>query len=185
MIDFDTWIISDTHFGHANIIKYCSRPENHDELMADLWHLAVGIDEQILHLGDLAFKTSPELWDVINGLPGRKMLIMGNHDRKAKKWYEDLGFQIMPRRLWFNWNGRQVLFTHDAETEVSGWSINIHGHIHNNGYPSAIYRSKDYRNVSVEVMGYQPVRLREILEEGRYQASKSAPISEWTPRVNA
>ncbi len=54
MIDLDTWIISDTHFGHKNIIKYCDRPLNHNELMIEQWGDLIKWQDNVLHLGDLA-----------------------------------------------------------------------------------------------------------------------------------
>jgi hypothetical protein len=46
------------------------------------------------------------------------------------------------------------------------WDINVHGHIHNNGYNPAIrdggYGDRNYRNICVEQIGYQPVRLRDV-----------------------
>lgn len=177
VIDLDTWIVSDTHFGHANIVKYSRRPANHDELMAELWHASVQQTDTVLHLGDLAFRTADHMWDTLRRLPGKKLLILGNHDRKSKRWYEDLGFQIMPRRVFFNHGGKQILFTHRPEIEIAGWTTNVHGHLHNNGYHRDLDRSKDYRNVSVEVMGYRTVRLRDVLENGCYQSIRDAPIS--------
>lgn len=51
------WIISDTHFGHANIIKYCNRPfTNVTTMNATLirnWKALVKNDDTIWHLGDV------------------------------------------------------------------------------------------------------------------------------------
>ena len=52
----NTFFTSDTHFGHANIIKYNSRPFRHVDEMDDelirLWNGVVGDDDIIYHLGD-------------------------------------------------------------------------------------------------------------------------------------
>lgn len=166
-ITLDTWIVSDTHFGHNNIIRYCNRPEDHDELMVANWNAAVSDGEDVLHLGDLIFRSSQSV-SYIRHLNGRKFLIKGNHDKQKDVWYEDQGFHIAPQKMFFNWNGKQVLFTHRPEIEFMDWSINIHGHIHNNGYhveyDGVMDLARDYRNVSVEVMDYKPARLRDILE---------------------
>lgn len=119
----------------------------------------------------------------VRALKGRKNLLKGNHDHERDFWYEDIGFKIAPKRVWFTHKGRQVLFTHAPEVEIGGWAINIHGHIHNNGYEAGTDRTKDYRNVSVEVMNYTPVRLREILEGGKYESIQKTKYNEWSPRV--
>ena len=42
----EPWFISDTHFGHENIIQYCNRPftcaDEMDEYMVDQWNKCVG-----------------------------------------------------------------------------------------------------------------------------------------------
>lgn len=178
-ITLDTWIVSDTHFGHANIVRYCNRPEDHERIMVERWNKTVGPRDPILHLGDLAF------WkrrDPLPRLNGDKYLIKGNHDQLGTAWYESQGFTIAPRKIWFADEIGQVVLTHEPieEGEVEGWDVNIHGHIHNNGYRIDYNRSLDYRNVSVEVMDYTPVRLSEILHEHMYQGILDAPVDAWT-----
>jgi calcineurin-like phosphoesterase family protein len=163
-ISLDTWVVSDTHFGHDNIIRYCDRPENHNDLMLANWNAVVGDNDVVLHLGDLVWKKSLAI-DYVRALKGRKHLIKGNHDHQKDVWYDDQGFKVMPQKMFFNWGGKIVLFTHRPEGEFADWDINIHGHIHNNGHrdDEPLLPGKDYRNVSIEVMDYTPVRLREIL----------------------
>lgn len=180
-ITLDTWIVSDTHFAHDNIVRYCNRPENHNDVMVQNWNSVVGDEDDVLHLGDLIFNKMRGT-SYARALRGRKYLLRGNHDHGSTIWYNDLGFVVVPRRLFFNWGGRQVLFTHEPEDEIGGWAINIHGHIHNNGYEVSTDRTKDYRNVSIEVMDYTPVRLRGILEDGKYQPIRAAGHNDWTKR---
>ena len=78
---------SDTHFGHENIIRFCNRPfRNAEEMNAELirrWRETVPEDGIIFHLGDFAHGGS-RLWnDILSALPGRKYLILGNHDMKS------------------------------------------------------------------------------------------------------
>jgi len=47
-VTYDTWIISDTHFGHRNIVEYQDRPENHDEIMIRRWAASVGEDDVLM-----------------------------------------------------------------------------------------------------------------------------------------
>jgi calcineurin-like phosphoesterase family protein len=76
---------SDTHFGHANIIRYCERPfsdyETMDAAIIKNWNAVVGDTDVVYHLGDLALGPS-ERWDwILKSLNGYKIFVVGNHDR--------------------------------------------------------------------------------------------------------
>ena len=62
------FFISDTHFGHTNIIKYCNRPFNNtDEMDTALiknWNAKVPKDGIVYHLGDFAWG-SINYWEKI------------------------------------------------------------------------------------------------------------------------
>lgn len=92
VINEDTLIISDTHFGHNKILDFepCRLTQlkvdgfndnEHDEWLINKWNSVVGKDDTVLHLGDLAFK------GITNYLPrlnGNIILVLGNHDRKPQ-----------------------------------------------------------------------------------------------------
>lgn len=135
--------------------------------MFDNWLKTVSIDDTVLHLGDLTFNVGILKPD-FNILPGKKFLIKGNHDHKKDHWYEENGFTVVtPEMVEFQQGPRKIIFTHYPETAVNyKWDINIHGHIHNNGYVVKLTESgRIYINVSVEVMNYTPTKLRDILKE--------------------
>lgn len=170
----NTWIISDTHFFHKNIVKYANRPMDHNEIMEKNWRDMVGQNEDILHLGDVhvwyekeagVLKQAQEL---IKSLPGNKFLIKGNHDKFDDKWYEGMGFTIIPEHV-IATDNKIVRFSHYPDTAFNDWNVNIHGHIHTNGYLPECAPDKDYRNVSVEVMNYKPYRLHAIMN-GQYRS---------------
>lgn len=78
-----TWFTSDTHFNHANIIKYCNRPwdtvEEMNEGLIERWNEVVKPRHRIFHLGDFCMGgTEPKDW--IPRLNGKIHLIRGNHD---------------------------------------------------------------------------------------------------------
>jgi len=77
---------SDTHFNHANIIKYCDRPfksvEEMNKTMMYNWNSRVGKKDIVFILGDFLFRGGKGAWVyMLNNLNGIKYLIQGNHDR--------------------------------------------------------------------------------------------------------
>ncbi len=78
------FFIGDTHFGHANIIKYCKRPfssaQEMDEMLIKYWNETVELSDTVYHVGDFAFDSHPEKY--LSRLNGTKHLIKGNHDRQ-------------------------------------------------------------------------------------------------------
>ena len=80
------YFTSDTHFNHANIIGFCSRPfknvEEMNETLITNWNRVVGVDDIVFHLGDFCLGGSAEWTNVLNRLNGKIYLIVGNHDIK-------------------------------------------------------------------------------------------------------
>ena len=78
--------VSDTHFSHNNILKYCNRPfesvEAMNEALVANWNSVVKPDDHIYHLGDFCFGNVEKWnWCLEPGkLNGHIHLILGNHD---------------------------------------------------------------------------------------------------------
>lgn len=76
---------SDTHFGHANIIKYCDRPfkdtDHMDEAIIERWNETVSPEDTVYHLGDIALGTIADSLPKVARLNGYKIAVLGNHDR--------------------------------------------------------------------------------------------------------
>lgn len=113
-----TYVVSDTHFGHNNIIGFCHRPPDHEQIMMERWARAVPEDATVLHLGDLVYRSNAMFKNVISKhLTGsRKLLIMGNHDRQRYSFYKASGFNIVkPFALQIGWyeDGVPFLITDD------------------------------------------------------------------------
>jgi len=90
------WIISDTHFNHANVINYCNRPWNDrkemDEALIKQWNSQVKSDKELVYvLGDFCMAGKNYTKSILDRLKGTKILIKGNHDKPAHKMLE-LGF---------------------------------------------------------------------------------------------
>lgn len=161
-LTLDTWIISDTHFGHKNIVKYCDRPMEHNDIMEDNWWRLVGDNDDILHLGDLTVwydrQDLREWMEVASELPGNKYMLRGNHDPLSDLDYLGYGYTIVPEFAQLFDEGL-ILFSHyPDDPKTREWDTNIHGHIHNLKSPD-----KQYINVSVKMMNYKPWRLGDVL----------------------
>lgn len=161
------YVVSDTHYWHANIMKYASRPFDHEVMMTKRWARIVRESDTILHLGDLFFGGQAGydrfLEEITPKLTGTKYLILGNHDKK--KWdYAALGFTVI-KPFTCHYRNYKVSFDHypklidPSETR----RIHIHGHIHNHSYAFDDPNRFANINVSVEVMDYRPHRITRLL----------------------
>lgn len=168
----NTWVVSDTHFGHKNIIGFCSRPEDHEQVMMEEWARAVPEDATVLHLGDLSYKSNGLFKHVISKhLTGaRKLLVRGNHDRQAFSFYRQSGFKLT-REFEIRYRGWTVSFSHypwnpERDGVMPKKHVRLHGHIHNNGYTRADFVPflRNHINLSVEQTHYKPVNLKVLLD---------------------
>jgi len=162
----DTWIISDTHFFHENIGRYCNRPENWQDLIIKNWNALISPDEPVLHLGDFALGKKSNFELLPGMLNGRLFLMPGNHDRRGRTFYEAHGVVLVndPIRIQFD-NHFQLVFSHRPIVPLPRSIINLHGHIHNVPPPPGDSNlGPNHINMSVEVREYRPWRLREIIE---------------------
>lgn len=83
------YYISDTHFGHKNVIRYDNRPfdsiEEMDEAMIQLWNETVNDADAVYILGDFSWYKEDKTALILGKLKGHKILIKGNHDRVSSK----------------------------------------------------------------------------------------------------
>jgi len=159
------WIITDTHWLHTNIIKYCNRPENHNELMIKNWKEMVQYDDVIIHLGDVILGDRDKLKSILVQLPGKKILIKGNHDTKPINWYIEQGFDFACDQIIYE----GIVFSHVPISELpEGTRINIHGHFHVSDPKYWEYKVKPFNKLlAIEHEDYKPVLLEELIK--RYE----------------
>lgn len=172
-----TWLISDTHFGHRNIVGFCHRPDDFEQIITE--NLARDVPDTpettLLHLGDLSYRNNAQFKAIISKhlVPkeGRKLLIQGNHDRQRYNFYRQSGFSIV-RPFAIRYRTWTVSFSHypwnDSEDggPIPAKHLRVHGHIHNNGYVRSEYVPflKNHINVSIEQTKYRPVHLGLLLQ---------------------
>lgn len=152
------YFTSDTHFGHANIIRYCNRPfssaEEMDEVLVARWNEVVRPDDQVWHLGDFSMRThGRRLRELFHRLNGSKHLVIGNHD------YDEV-FRLP-------WSTAP---SHYAETTVDGvkfvlfhygmrvWNGNFRGSLHLYGHShSRLPGNRRSLDVGVDAWDFRPV----------------------------
>lgn len=175
------YLVSDTHFNHANIETYCQRPENFTELIIRNWQNKVHPDDLVIHVGDV-FIGKPEGWRAIYPLlPGKKILVRGNHDKRPCLWYMENGFDLALDAMIF----RHCWITHrPAQSLPKHTYLNIHGHLHNiwHGFHKNEPDTQRINNqgrlhhrwqrlFAIEYTDYSPVEFEEFLANpGKYQA---------------
>ena len=165
----DAWVISDTHFGHKNIINYADRPfktvEEMDKAMIDKWNSIVSPADQVIFLGDFALANGSKIENYEKQLNGSISIILGNHDRKFEpRWWLDAGFQEVSSHP-VVYKDFFILSHEPIEWVTERLPVlNIHGHVHEK---TAYNLANHHYNVSVEALNYAPMRLADIVQLGR------------------
>jgi calcineurin-like phosphoesterase family protein len=77
------WLTSDTHLGHKFVsrLRGYETPDEHDAALARTWTKQVRADDEVWVLGDLALGGWAARISWFGRVPGRKHLVLGNHDR--------------------------------------------------------------------------------------------------------
>jgi calcineurin-like phosphoesterase family protein len=157
-----TLFTADTHFGHANIIRYCQRPfrdANHmNEVLIARWNAVVKPTDTVYHLGD--FGTGPVVRLVRPRLNGTIRLILGNHD-KIRLEEADL-FKGIDHLKLVDVGGQRVVLCHYA---MRTWQFQskrawqLYGHSHGNLPDDPSLLSLD---VGVDCWDYTPVAMHQL-----------------------
>lgn len=155
------WCISDTHFGHGNIIRYAGRPTDHETRMIESWIDLVDPRDTVLHLGDVCLCPRERMEEIAELLPGRKLLIKGNHDQRGRAWFTSIGFRVIAPQA-VSIDGWTVHLTHAPDPALVRHPrhLNVHGHIH-----EKVMGDRRMINLAVEQTGYRPVELAEVVRE--------------------
>lgn len=152
--------MGDTHFDHANIIKYCQRPfadvkAMNDAILANLKVIAP--DDIFYFMGDLNMGKGSRVW-WLSQLPGKVTFIKGSHDRGIHP-PEFNGIKVLYSQI-VAVDGLLFRLIHDPNqmTNWDGWTI--HAHVHNTA--PFINRELKRVNVAVEATDYKPINLATI-----------------------
>ena len=159
---------SDTHFGHGGALGLYRRPfasvAAMSESLVERWNEVVQPDDVVWHLGDFAIRQRPTvIRQLFARLSGRKHLLVGNNDPPATRELD--GWESVQAYLEIEADGISLVLCHypfrSWRGMGKGW-VDLHGHSH--GRLNSQPRQFD---VGVDVWGFRPVTLSEILQGRR------------------
>ena len=161
------WITTDTHLGHANIARYCNRPDDYNERILDGLSV-LGYYDVLIHLGDVAFKTKGWEEKYLGNIPCKKWLVVGNHD-KSYTWHLKKGWDWVGESMILERYGKRIEFSHKP-TPIMNSDMQIFGHFHNNPIENCEghltrYLTSKHKLLILEDLDYKLVRLKDLIEE--------------------
>jgi len=168
-----TFFTSDTHFGHAAIIQYCSRPyksvEEMNQVLIDNWNSKVKKDDIVYHLGDFIFGGSKLWYEIFSKLNGNIVLIMGNHDaRNLRKDYDNLLY-YRTNQLKINIDNTGIYLNHFPFLCYDyRHFIQLYGHVHSGPKSTSLDLDRlklcypEQYDVGVDNNNYYPISYYEL-----------------------
>jgi calcineurin-like phosphoesterase family protein len=173
------FFVSDTHFGHKNIIEYYNRPFlNSDEQTSKLienWNKTCDENSTVFFLGDFALRIGKNDIDKILCSLNFKDLyfIPGNHEKSFKNWYYNklnkaiLRVHLLNTYEEINIENQFIVLCHYPLQSWRGskyGSWHLHGHEHGGLEQSRPESSCDRKilDVGVDCHKYSPVSYQEI-----------------------
>ena len=165
------YFISDTHFCHDEIISLQNRPFRNtsemDKYMIEQWKKTVRPEDEVIFGGDFACASPDIARSICDMLPGRKILVKGNHDRSEKTMLA-IGFSEVHSYLELRTGYGPILVVHKpkrvtAKLERAArnghYNYILYGHTHSHLIPKS-----RWINMSVEQNAYTPQTLDNLIE---------------------
>lgn len=169
------YYISDTHFGHQNIIRYDNRPfhsvEEMDEALIQKWNSVVCKEDTVYIIGDFSWYKEEKTLEVLDRLNGHKILIKGNHDRISPKVAKK--FDKRCDYLEINDGKERIVMSHYPMPFWNGQfrdTIHLFGHVHNS------HQHNYCENIRTELQQLQDIPMR------MYNVGCMMTYMDYTPR---
>lgn len=171
----NVFFVSDMHFSHKNIIKYCNRPfssvSEMNEKLIENWNNVVSDNDIVFHLGDFAFGGSSLYKDILDRLNGSIYLILGNHDNKALYNFKHEKVKGIEQQMLIEIDNQKIYLNHYpflcyAGSNKGVWQL--FGHVHSGGstegfdIPRLQYLNKYQYDVGVDNNNYTPISFNQL-----------------------
>jgi len=165
------YLTTDTHFNHRLPIERGYRPPDFEQRIIDGFGVLTK-DDTLIHLGDICFgKPATVHREIIEPLPCKKILVIGNHDNKRDEWYKSHGWD----EVYQTYTYEGIMFTHKPSTtlnfcwrfpNIEVMDINIHGHLHNTGHHDDEFDLQPWHKLlAIEEWDYKLVKLNDFVKE--------------------
>lgn len=157
-----TWITADWHLGESRLEimgRPFSSPTAMIETLVENHNALVGPEDEVIVVGDVCNKNTPEYLHCVERFNGQKTLIRGNHDRPiSDKEFAEYFYRILPEGegVELDIEGILCYITHYPTRGMMD-RFNLVGHIH-----SAWKYQLNMLNVGVDVHHFRPVSLNSI-----------------------
>jgi calcineurin-like phosphoesterase family protein len=132
----DTWFTADFHLGHANIIRYCSRPfptvEDMDQAILERLNASVKPNDILYFLGHFCMGRQAPVLAYRRRIRCKKIFaVPGNHDKEARKLKEE--FSWLDNLAEVSIHGQPIVLCHYAlrvwnRSNYGSWHLYGHSH---------------------------------------------------------
>ena len=186
----NVWFTADTHFGHANIIKYCARPflneeekqlladeprgkwkvsqetiERHDNAIVQAINERVAPNDTLWILGDFCWGKFREAKAYVDRIRCQRVnLVWGNHDNRTV----GEAFNKTIEQGMVKVKGKRIWLNHYP---MRSWDGRFHGSWHLYGHVHGRFTEEDEarpvyltRDVGVDACDYRPMSFEELSE---------------------
>ena len=137
-----------------------------NEQMVKEWNDLIAPEDLVYILGDVAFLPAQKAAETVNRLNGTKILVEGNHDRKA---LNDPAFhncfKEVHKYLDINYNGTKVVMFHFPILEwdqMHRGAVHFHGHLHGGVSGMEKYRCRD---MGMDATGMIAVSMEDAIKD--------------------
>lgn len=146
------YLLGDTHFDDSDAHMMDPDMISAEEQL-DIINSTVRKNDTFICLGDVG---DPKYIPLIKA--GQKVLLLGNHDRKAD--YRDCFDEMYTGPLFI---AEKILLSHEPVPGLP-WCFNIHGHDHGN--KTTFPDDCKHINLAANVCGYKPESLAVLIKDG-------------------
>ena len=164
------WLTTDNHLGHEKVFTFEPTRKGFETTIRYL--KCVEEKDILINFGDIGFKDA-DIWMTayVAAVKGKKILLMGNHDKKSYAYFYKKGFDFICERFSLDIYGFRIVFTHKPIWVPEG-VLNIHGHFHTMKPLEAILEDYPFYDVTRYILittenDCKPVNLKNVIDKHR------------------